>query len=185
MSVKVSKIYHKLKNNTKKLEELYNEAVRGHLPQINVDAFTKSCRVLVVIDACDRYGEEQNDVYVVLSGIYVKDGDTIIYEGAFEGVEYYTYQHQGEDRRELLYKNLIQQVYNEADSGTGNMLDSYYTDDAIDVLSVFNIYQDERYLYSVGLDMNLQLSEDGSKLHDDEGWRVLTEDNLFIINVSE
>ena len=181
MSVKVSKIYHKLKNNTKKLEELYIEAVREHLPQIDVDAFTKSCRVLVVIDAC----EGDDDTYVVLSGIYVKDGDTIIYEGAFEGLEVYDYQYQGEVTREDLYTNLIQQVYNEAESGTGNMLDSYYTDDAIDVLSIVNVYKDERYLYSVGLDMNLQLSEDGCTLHDDEGWRVLTENNLFIINVSE
>lgn len=181
MDVKVSKIYHKLKNNTQRLEELYIEAVREYLPQIDVAAFTKSCRVLVVIDAC----EGDDDTYVVLSGIYVKDGDTIIYEGAFEGLEVYDYQYQGEESREVLYKNLIQQMYNEADSGTGNMIESYYTDDAIDVLSVFNIYQDERYLYSVGLDMNLQLSEDGSKLHDDEGWRVLAENNLFTINVAE
>lgn len=181
MAVKVSKIYHKLKNNTQTFERLYLETVQEHCELMDRDEFTKTCRVLVVIDAC----EGDDDTYVVLTGIYDKDGDQINYEGVYEGLEVYTYQYQGEETREDLYTNLIQQMYNEAVDGSGNKVDSYYTDDAIDVLSMFNIYKDERYLYSVGLDMNLQLSEDGCTLHDDEGWRVLTEDNLFIINMSE
>lgn len=181
MVVKVSKIYHKLKNNTQTFERLYLEVVQEHYELMDRDEFTKTCRVLVVIDASDG----DDDTYVVLTGIYNKDGDQFNYEGVYEGVEYYNYQYQGEETRDELYKNLIHQIYNEVESGTGNMIESYYTDEAIDVLSIVNVYKGERYLYSVGLDMNLQLSEDGSKLHDDEGWRVLTEDNLFIINVSE
>lgn len=181
MAVKVSKIYHKLINNAQTFERLYIEVVQDHYDLMDRDAFTKTCRVLVVIDASDG----DDDTYVVLSGVYIKDGDTIIYEGAFEGLEVYMYQYQGEVTREDLYKNLIQQIYNEVESGTGNMLESYYTDDAIDVLSIFNVYKGEQYLYSVGLDMNLQLSEDGITLHDDEGWRVLAENNLFTINISE
>lgn len=51
----------------------------------------------------------------------------------------------------------------------------------IDILSLFHIYNKEQYTYTVGLDLNVSLSEDESQLTADEGVKIFPESNLLII----
>lgn len=186
VAVKVSKLYKKIKGNSAEFEELFHKLSVEHKDGLDVDEFQEECRFVIILDVKEEHNLK-TDAYIVLSGLYNKSDDTFNYEGVFEGVEFFNYEYQGEVTRGDLYQNLVNELITLSvkEPEESNPPQRYITENAIDILSMFHIYNKGRYVYTVGLDMMFKLSEDGEQLTADEGVTVYTENNLHILKIME
>lgn len=185
VAVEVSKLYNKMKSMPEHYEKLFYDLADKHKEELDLDEFEDECRVIIIIDVREA-NKLDTDAYVVVSGLYNKPEDTYTYEGVFEGVEFFNYVYQGEGTRGDLYQNLVNELVTNTVQDTEHTEPNqkYITEGAIDILSMFHIYNLEQYTYTIGLDMNIGVSEDGSQLTAEEGIKIYHESNLLMIRMT-